>query len=100
MPNAPAYDPLPRARRWPWALLGFLLSLVAIDQTYRLFIHSQSDTELNPLRKEGYPVTARELAKWHTPLPDKENGAIAIMEAVDNLSLPRDAFNHPAWGRT
>jgi hypothetical protein len=96
--DTPLESQSPR-RRWPWFILIALMALVGADQAFRVIKHSQVQREMEALRKEGYPVTGRELAKWHPGVPDLENAAIRIMEAARLESLPDDAFNQH-WGRT
>jgi hypothetical protein len=85
-------DTARRPLRWSWILLGLLVFAAVIVQVYRLTRARAVQSEMAALRAQGFPVTVRELQSWRGGIPDKENAAIKIMEAVDYLALENDAF--------
>jgi hypothetical protein len=98
MPNDSTTIPEPRKRPWFWVvLLVLLILLVGGDQIYRLIQKTRVDRVLAALRKEGYPVNVTELGNWHAQLPDKENAALRILEASDDLIA--DTINPDKWPR-
>jgi len=79
------------------ALLLIALIIAVSTQGYRLFVQSQVRRELVALGQEGFPVSPRELQDSRDPIPDQENAAMRIMEAVDYLALDPNAFRQGIW---
>ena len=84
-------------RRWPLALLLIALIIAVSTQGYRLFLQSQVRRELVALSQEGFPASPRELQDSREAIPDQDNAAMRIMEAVDYLALDPNAFRQGIW---
>jgi hypothetical protein len=86
-----------RKRRWPWILGGALVLAVLAVQIYRLTLRYQARQELAAVRAKGYPASAKELHAWPANIPDQENAAFGILDAIDRLAPPDRGFSGIDW---
>jgi hypothetical protein len=86
-----------RKRRWPWILGGALVLAVAAVQIYRLTLRHHARQELAAVRAKGYPASAEELHSWPANIPEGENAAFMILDAIDRLAPPDVGFSGIDW---
>ncbi len=87
-------------RRLPlgWLIVGGILLLVVVA---RLIQSSASQSQIEAIRKSGYPTTLAELQQWYEDVPAEENAALKILEAADsNIDASEKASNLPGIGKT
>jgi hypothetical protein len=89
----------PAGRRWPWVLLIVGLLAIGADQAYRLILTSRIKVQLARLRQAGYPTNTRELEAAGPRVPDQQNAALRLLEAIDYLAIGPEAFNRQWPGR-
>ncbi len=74
-----------RLKRWHWIafvlLLPFVAGIVAV-KIRRHGLEKEIARELAAIRARGEPVTLEELDAWYPKVPDAENGALAVMNAL------------------
>ncbi len=85
-----------RLKRWHWIafvlLLPFVAGIVGV-KIRRHGLEKEIARELAAIRARGEPVTLEELDAWYPKVPDAENGALVLTQALARLP-PRRHDEH------
>ncbi len=85
---------MPRYISIPLYALGLLLMTFLI---WRINLASQINARLAAAKAAGYPVNTTELDAWYEAVPENENAALLVMQAIEQLqsydSYQEDADN-------
>lgn len=73
---------MPRYISIPLYLLGLLVVTFLI---WRIPLVSQINARLAAAKAAGYPVNPTELDVWYEAVPEKENAALLVMQAIEQL---------------
>lgn len=84
-------DPIPwyRRRKFRWTLAAFCVAGI-LFAGWRISLHMQINTLIQELHEAGYLVTLEDLEAAYPPVPDDENAAAVILEAVDRMKWPTE----------
>lgn len=86
---------LPRTKGW-WLLATLILAFVAY-LAWQQRVPSDIAQHLTKLRAEGIPTTLIELDRWYLAVPDQENAALLVLDAVATFQAAQ-ATNLPMVG--
>jgi len=88
------------------ALTAFFLILLA---TYRIYVNSLYNAQIEKLHKEGYPINIDEFIIWHSTgfsslspnerIPSKENAAKPMQEAFNKMTVDDEKISKKAGTR-
>lgn len=85
-----------RLKRWHWAILVLLLVFVTGIIAVKIRRHGlekEIARELAAIRARGEPVTLEELDAWYPKVPDAENAALVLTQAL--ARVPRRSHDDP-----